>query len=259
MKQRRFHWPISVLLLLASAIILWKWPRSARMAAIPSETRPEPAATLPVETVETVLMPAPTALPRKVAARVVQAPVEVPQEPEEMESLAAVMENTNPMKNADIQRAVRTLRTYPPEQVTAYFMQALKDIGSQRPVERDRLIMVANSLQSKTDLPLWIDLVKRQTPRYSDEEKLRNPPHPTLESRFVDMEQLQAIRNIGILAREDRAARRVLMEIILNPDPTAHRTLHREEAYVALKEADLAASLRVLKQLAAEDELLKRL
>jgi hypothetical protein len=138
-------------------------------------------------------------------------------------------------------------------------MQSLKEIGTSRPAERDRLIMVANSLQSKTDLPLWVDLVKRETPRYPDEEKVRNPPHPTLESRFVDMEQLQAIRNIGLLARDDRAARRALMEIILNPDASAHRTLHREEAYVALKEADLAASLRVLKQLAAEDDLLKRL
>jgi hypothetical protein len=259
MKQRRFHLPVFVLLLLASATILWKWPRSTRMAAVPAETSQEPEAVLPVETVETVLSPAAAIPPKAAVARVAQLPVDAPLEAETRESIAAVLEQTDPMKNADIQRAVRTLRNFPPEEVTAYFMQSLKEIGSHRPAQRDRLIMVANGLQSKTDLPLWTDLVKRQTPRYPDEEKLRNPPHPTLESRFVDMEQLQAIRNIGLLAREERAARRVLMEIILNPDPSAHRTLHREEAYIALKEADVAASLRVLKQLAAEDELLKRL
>jgi hypothetical protein len=253
MKQRRFQLPISALLILSVAIILWKSPRSARMAAIDAE--PE-AAPLPVEKLEA----APEIqAPHLVPQRTITPPMETQEVSDEVESMDAILESTNPMKMGDIQRAAAKLRSFPPEQVTAYFMQSLKDIGTSRPVERDRLLMVANSLQSKTDLPLWVDLVKRKTPRYADEGEVRNPPHPTLESRFVDMEQLQAIRNIGLLARENRAARRVLMELILNPDPSAHRTLHREEAYVALKEADLAASLRVLKQLAAEDDLLKRL
>ncbi len=256
MNQRRLQLPIFLLLILAIGIILWKAPRSARMAAIDAE----PSAATPSK-VE--LVPAPIAPPPStpVAVAVAVAPKEsAPVEStDEVESIAAVLESTDPMKVGDIQQAVKKLRNHSPEIVTAYFMQSLKEIGSSRPVERDRLIMVANSLQSRTDLPFWTDLVKRETPRYPDESKVRNPSHPTLESRFVDMEQLQAIRNIGLLAREDRAARRVLMELILNPDPSAHRTLHREEAYVALKEADLAASLRVLKQLAAEDDLLKRL
>lgn len=252
MKQRRFQLPISLLLALSIAVILWKSPRSARMAAIDREPVATPLPAAPMD-------PGPVLTPQKAPVPAAPAPVEIEETQSEVENIAAILESVNPMKASDIQRAVTSLRTYPPEQVTAYFMQSLKDIGTSRPAERDRLIMVANSLQSKTDLPLWTDLVKRETPRYADEEKVRNPPHPTLESRFVDMEQLQAIRNIGLLARDNRAARRVLMDLILNPDASAHRTLHREEAYVALKEADLAASLRVLKQLAAEDDLLKRL
>ncbi len=252
MNQRRLQLPIFLRLILAIGIILWKAPRSARMAAIDAEPA---AATQPAEELVTAPLASPPSAPVPVAPKEAALPESV----DEVESIAAVLENTDPMKVGDIQRAVKKLRTYPPADVTAFFMQSLKEIGSSRPVERDRLIMVANSLQSRTDLPFWTDLLKRETPRYPDESKVRNPSHPTLESRFVDMEQLQAIRNIGLLAREERAARRVLMELILNPDPTAHRTLHREEAYVALKEADLAASLRVLKQLAAEDDLLKRL
>ena len=249
MKQRRFQLLILVLLLLSIAIIFWKSPRSARMAAIDKS----PAPPVSVEVVDTVLVPAPVSYQKTAKpADEVEAPGEAPE-------IAELLESVNPMRASDIQRVVASLRNYPPAAVTAYFMKSLKEIGSSRPVERDRLIMVANSLQSKTDLPLWIDLVKRETPRYADEEKLRNPQHPTLESRFVDMEQLQAIRNIGLIARDNREARRVLMEIILTPDPSMHRTLHREEAYLTLKEADLAASLRVLKQLAAEDDLLKRL
>jgi hypothetical protein len=251
MKQRRFQLLIFVLLLLSIAIILCKSPRSARMAAI--DKSPE-AAPLSVEVVDTVLAPA-APVARKTAAKTGDEDTVSHDAPE----IAELVESVNPMKASDIQRAVASLRNYPPAEVTAYFMKSLKEIGSSRPQERDRLIIVANSLQSKTDLPLWVDLVKRETPRYPDEEKLRNPEHPTLESRFVDMEQLQAIRNIGLIARESREARRVLMEIILTPNPTMHRTLHREEAYLTLKEADLAASLRVLKQLAAEDDLLKRL
>ncbi|HYX36439.1 MAG TPA: hypothetical protein VE954_25310 [Oligoflexus sp.] len=248
MKQRRLQLPISVLLIVAIAIIVWKCPRPTRMAAV----EPRPAAvTLPIETETVTLTPEP---PRVT-------PQAEPAEPvsEDVESIADIVEHVDPMKMSDINRAVQKLRSLPPEPVAAYFVQNLKDIGTSRSADRDRLIMVANSLQSPAALPLWVDLAKRQTPRYPDEEKLRNPPHPTLESRFVDMEQLQAIRNIGLIAREDRAARRVLMEIILTPDQTAHRTLHREQAYIALKESDLAASLRVLKQLAVEDDLLKRL
>jgi hypothetical protein len=249
MKQRRFQLLILVLLLLSIAIIVWKSPRSARMAAIDKS----PEGPVSVEQVDTVLVPAPRSYQKTAQpADDVEAPGEAPE-------IAELLESVNPMKASDIQRVVASLRNYPPAAVTAYFMKSLKEMGSSRPVERDRLIVVANSLQSKTDLPLWIDLVKRETPRYADEEKLRNPLHPTLESRFVDMEQLQAIRNIGLIARDNREARRVLMEIILTPDPSMHRTLHREEAYLTLKEADLAASLRVLKQLAAEDDLLKRL
>jgi hypothetical protein len=248
MKQRRFKLAIFVLLLLSIAIILWKSPRSARMAAI--DKSPE-AALPPVEVVNTVLAPAPSVSYKKA--------VDTDEAPAEALEIAELMESVNPMKAADIQRAVASLRNYPAAEVTAYFLKSLKEMGSSRPTERDRLIIVANSLQSKTDLPFWVDLVRRETPRYADEEKLRNPQHPTLESRFVDMEQLQAIRNIGLIARENREARRVLMEIILTPNPSMHRTLHREEAYLTLKEADLAASLRVLKQLAAEDDLLKRL
>jgi hypothetical protein len=251
MKQLRFQLPIFVLLLFSIAIILWKSPRSARMAAI--DKSPE-VASLPLETVDPGPAPAPPVF-HKTAAKA----VEEDAAPDEFPEISGLVENVNPMKASDIQRAVASLRGYPPAAVTAYFMKSLKEIGSSRPHDRDRLIMVANSLQSKSDLPLWVDLVKRETPRYADEEKLRNPQHPTLESRFVDMEQLQAIRNIGLLARDNREARRVLMEIILTPNPTMHRTLHREEAYLTLKEADLAASLRVLKQLAAEDDLLKRL
>lgn len=252
MNQRRLQLPIFLLLILAISIILWKAPRSARMAANDGEPSAVPP---PREEFVPTPIAAPPSPPLPVAPKE-SAPAE---SVDEVESIAAVLENTDPMKVGDIQQAVKKLRNHSPEAVTAYFMQSLKEIGSSRPVERDRLIMVANSLQSRTDLPFWTDVVKRETPRYPDESKVRNPSHPTLESRFVDIEQLQAIRNIGLLAREDRAARRVLMELILNPDPSAHRTLHREESYVALKEADLAASLRVLKQLAAEDDLLKRL
>lgn len=249
MKQRRFPLSIFVLLLFSIAIILLKSPRSARMAAI--DKSPE-LATPPLEVVDAVLVPAAPVAMNPAAKTEDEASDDAPE-------IADLVENVNPMKAKDIQRAVASLRNFPPAEVTAYFMKSLKEIGSSRPAERDRLIIVANSLQSKTDLPLWVDLVKRETPRYADEEKLRNPQHPTLESRFVDMEQLQAIRNIGLIARDNREARRVLMEIILNPNPSMHRTLHREEAYLTLKEADLAASLRVLKQLAAEDDLLKRL
>jgi hypothetical protein len=245
MKQRRFHLPIFGLLLLSIAIILWKSPRSARMAAIDKSPEAVPLAD--------------EGSAPQAAVSFKKAAVDESAAPDENPEIAALVESVNPMKASDIQQAVASLRSYPPAAVTAYFLKSLKDIGSQRPHDRDRLIMVANSLQSKSDLPLWVDLVMRTTPRYADEEKLRNPPHPTLESRFVDMEQLQAIRNIGLLARENREARRVLMEIILTPNPGMHRTLHREEAYLTLKEADLAASLRVLKQLAAEDDLLKRL
>jgi hypothetical protein len=267
MKRRQLQLLMALFLLLAMAIIVWKVQRSAQLAAldsqpdplvIPTEIQEATPAAEPAADPVALATPAPAPLPNPAPA---QAPTdkEVVVEPEVIVSVASIIEAVNPMSMQDIRRAVGKLREFPPEQVTSYLMHSLKEIGTDRPADRDRLVLIANSLQSKTDLPFWEDLVKRQTPRYPDEDKVRNPPHPTLESRFVDMEQLQAIRNIGLLAREDREARKVLMEIILQPNPSTHRTLHREQAYTALKEADLAASLRVLKQLAAEDELLKRL
>lgn len=246
--NKRFHQlPIFVLLLLALAAIYWKKSPSHHLAADALKR----SAPVPLEAIlETQEAAQPPAAADKPVAEV---------DAVEYETFAHLVAAIDPMRPQDFKKVDKALRLYPAEQVTRLMLRELKAIGADRPFERDRLIMLANDRQSASDLPFWTDLLLRQTPRYSNEERFRNPKHPTLESRSIDLEQLQAIRNIGLIARDEKQAQHVLADLILSPDPGAHRTLHREQAYIALKESNLAASLRVLKQLPAYDDLLKRL
>src|SRR6476661_7994741 len=115
MKQSRVHLPLLVLLIISIAIILWKSPRSARMAAIDSEPKAAPLPIEPMEQTESAPAPSPQHEPMQTAP----APAEAEEPQTEVEIIAAVLENINPMKVSDMRRAIGTLRTFPPEQVSA--------------------------------------------------------------------------------------------------------------------------------------------
>lgn len=137
------------------------------------------------------------------------------------------------------------------------FKDELEAIGSRLPADRDRLIWLANSLQNTEMVAFWQDLLLRQTERFPNESQVRNPEHPTMDSRAVDVEQLQAIRNLGLI--RNAPAIDTLVRVVLQPDKTAHRILHREQAFLALQTADPVASKKVLAQLPPDDELLGKL
>lgn len=137
------------------------------------------------------------------------------------------------------------------------FKDELERLGTKSLGERDNLVWLANSLQTPELLSFWQDLALRRTPRFEDEAKVRNPQRPNLDSRAIDVEQLQAIRNLGLIGSDQAVD--TLTRIVVKPDVTAHRTLHREQAFRALQQARPTAALGVLSQLSPNDEVVQRL
>lgn len=137
------------------------------------------------------------------------------------------------------------------------FKDELEALGSQHTERRDNLVWLANMLQAPELLAFWQDLALRETPRFPEEASLRNPEKANLDSRAIDIEQLQAIRNLGLIANDQAVA--TLTHIVLRPDPSAHRLLHREQALRALEAARPGSTPRILSQLADADELLVRI
>lgn len=230
----------------------------------------EPAALVMESPAESVLPPAHhraqqsrTAAPSQVAPRT------LPVEPQKKADVIAIDEDTQselqqflksfePLHSSAGIDASRKIHAWLPlpAQRAAFFEKELRQVQGD---QRDRLIWLANAMQGPELLNFWQDIAERRVARSKDEDKIRSGSHPTLDSRFVDIEQLQAIRNIGLIAHERPEARELLITIASQPSPGVFGDMHRERAFVALKETDPSAVLRVLRALAADDPLRSRL
>ena len=162
-------------------------------------------------------------------------------------------------REGDTPKTIAKLKEICPDRtlLARLFKDELEFLGALHPEERDRLIWLANSMQNNEMVAFWQDLALRQTQRFAAEASVRNPDRPTMDSRAVDVEQLQAIRNLGLI--KNSQAMDTLVHITLQPDKTAHRLLHREQAFLALSSADPAMGKKILSQLSPDDELYQRI
>lgn len=170
-----------------------------------------------------------------------------------------ILNNANLTTTITIAKATQLLRSEEPLRIAGYFTNALEDIGQKDNDQRERLVFIANELQSDQLLPFWQDIVARQPARFDDETKYLRFGEPTEELHSIHLELLDSIRNIGLIASRDASASQFLMNLILHPTSPLHDDFIRERAFISLKEANLSASIRVLKSLAPDDSLRARL
>lgn len=124
---------------------------------------------------------------------------------------------------------------------------------------RGRLIFVADHWRSQKLLPLWKDLVLRETKLYETEKEAIFAEEGTLAGREIQLEMMTGIGNLGLLAADDKEALGLLKSIVLQPDPGIHSDFIRERAFYALQEANVATANSVVRRLASNDTLLDRI
>lgn len=158
-----------------------------------------------------------------------------------------------------IAKTTQVLRAEDPVRIAGYFTKILKEIGQDDSDKRERLVFIANELQSDELLPFWEDLLNRNPPRYENETKYLGYGEPTEELLSIQLELLNAVRNLGLVGLRNPSATKFLSELILHPSSRLHDDFIRERAYISLKEASLPLSIRVLKSLKSDDSLRQRL
>ncbi|MBC7659351.1 MAG: hypothetical protein H7249_06555 [Chitinophagaceae bacterium] len=171
----------------------------------------------------------------------------------------ALIDEANLTQTITIAQATQRLRTLEPQILAQYFNKALVDLGQTENDRRERLVYLANEVQSDALLPFWKVLLTRKIPRYEDEAKYLTFGEPTEEMQSIHLELLNSVRNLGLIAPRDHQASVLLADVILHPTSPLQDEFIRERAYISLKEADLPTALRVLKTLDGDDALRGRL
>ncbi|SMF49887.1 hypothetical protein [Pseudobacteriovorax antillogorgiicola] len=154
-------------------------------------------------------------------------------------------------------RALRSIRETP-ESATILVSKFKKTIPGQE-LRRDKILFLAGKIEDPELLPLWQDILYRETPRFENEELIQLQSHPTLESRLIAVEQMQAIRKLGQLAFDNHVAKGILFDTALGLSPNPVSLVHREHALKILGESDPNAYLKVMTRIDKTDQLYTRL
>ena len=137
-------------------------------------------------------------------------------EPVPEEAVIRLRELISTVKLDDKSSFLSTLRVLrrDPQQIRALHHE-FKSLKIGEDLKRDKILFLAGKIDSPETIPLWKDMLHRETPRFHDEEKLLNIPHPNLESRLLAVEQMQAIRKLGQIAFQDKEAKKILFDTAL--------------------------------------------
>ena len=164
------------------------------------------------------------------------------------------LENT-PYKCASCNiKTARYFRAQDPREVSIYFVDELRRLGSSDLFKRTRLIEIANLVNSDELLPLWRNILYRETPLDDSEAALLAPGVNSPKAIRIYQELSSAVENIGAIAFRDSAAKNILIDIISKPT-LFHRGSLRYRAMLSLEDADSKAAVNVLKKLPPDDDL----
>lgn len=154
---------------------------------------------------------------------------------------------------------LQELREYDDKQVADAFYSLLHDGRATEFYLRTKMVQVANRFQSPHSLPLWKDLILRRIPLYSNEEEILKADEISMQAHFINFEVYNSIRNLGILAQDNSQAKDFLAEVVgISPDGRYQKFM-REQAFFALREADVTYANRILKDLNFDDDLRQRI
>lgn len=170
-----------------------------------------------------------------------------------------LLANANLSTTVSVAKTTQVLRSGDPIKIASYFKSTLELLAQKDSDQRERLVFIANELQSDQLLGFWQDIALRTPARFEDETKYLEFGEPTEELLSIHQELLNSVRNIGLIASRDSKAAEFLSNLILHPSSPLHDEFIRERAFISLKEADLSASIRVLKLLDKADPLRDRL
>lgn len=170
-----------------------------------------------------------------------------------------LLANANLSTTLSVAKTTQVLRSGDPIKIATFFKATLELLAQKDSDQRERLVFIANELQSDQLLGFWQDIALRTPARFEDETKYLDFGEPTEELLSIHQELLNSVRNIGLIASRDSKAAEFLSNLILHPSSPLHDEFIRERAFISLKEADLSASIRVLKLLDKADPLRDRL
>lgn len=170
------------------------------------------------------------------------------------ELLKAIYE-ANLFSTQDLTHVVERLKSSNGKEMADALHRGMIEAGPEKLNERNRITLVADSWRSPELLPLWKDLALRESLKEAGPLVRMDVAEPNAEIRGIELEMLTAIGNLGVLGAESAEARAVLTKIITEPEPGVHTLFLRERAYFSLKEADVTASIVVLRNLPSEDPL----
>ena len=170
-----------------------------------------------------------------------------------------LIETANLTTTLTIAKAVQLLRAEDQTRIAELFRKTLRDMAQSDNDKRERLVYIANELQSDELLPFWQDIAMRRPARFDNEAKYLEYGEPTEELHSIHLELMNSIRNLGLIGARNAEASRFLQDLILRPTSPFHDDFIRERAFISLKEADLSAGIRVLKSLKPKDTLRERL
>ncbi|MBC7533427.1 MAG: hypothetical protein H7318_17785 [Oligoflexus sp.] len=139
------------------------------------------------------------------------------------------------------------------EDVAKYFEAALDDYIGDQIDKRDDLLLVASHMPPESLSRFWQKIASRRPPLAEDETPSKDG-HSFLDMK-VNNEMLLAIKNIRSVATSDEGARTSLEILVAKPTAKAHSAAIRAQAFIALREIDSAATLRILKNLDPRDSL----
>lgn len=179
------------------------------------------------------------------------------------DDLFAALDETNLMSSNELTHMVERLKASDPELIAGIFQRQMQLNDLNRSAQRNRILLVADSWRSEALLPMWKDIALRTGEANAKDRELErtamSAPEPTEISRGIELEIITAIGNLGILGNQQAEAREALQQLIRQPDPAIHTPFIRERAFYALREADVTASVVLLRNLAADDPLRERL
>lgn len=140
-----------------------------------------------------------------------------------------------------------------------FFINALESLADSDPNERGRLVFLANELRSPELTGFWSKVLERSPAGFPNEAELLAAREPNLSTMSLRNELSTALRNLGVSAFRQEAARGALQKYVRTVDPTMNNTIVRKDAYYRLREANPTQAARSLSALAKDDPLRREL
>ncbi|MFW7380810.1 MAG: hypothetical protein ACOH5I_18490 [Oligoflexus sp.] len=178
---------------------------------------------------------------------------------EPVEQIASWIAHADLNRKQQLRATVFRLKKEKPQVVAQALLDHYRKSNSETAYQRDQVLVLAMKLNQPELLPLWTDVLLRETPRFADEGKHRSAIHPSLESRLIAVEQMQAIKALGELSRTSQQAHELLFQVVLNQATIDFSDVHREEALLMLQEVDHNAILKAWTRLDQGDQLRLRI